>query len=118
MKSKNSNSSIVSIISEHTTFGEEGIKTKNDIRVNGKVKGKIESSGVLIIGENAIIEGDILAKKIDIAGKVKSDNITSETSVTLRTGSEITAEILTKNIIIEEGALFNGTCSMKKEKVK
>ena len=55
--------SINSIIGEHTTF--EGIfNIKGPLRIDGNFKGKINSTGRVIIGKNGRSESTIIAKTV------------------------------------------------------
>ena len=58
-----------SVLSKETQ-SEGTIRTKGSIRIDGEVKGKIESLGDVMIGETASVESDIEAKNVIIAGTV------------------------------------------------
>ena len=49
------------------------IKTKNDIRIDGIIKGKIITSGRLVVGNTAKIEGNIDCCNVDVLGVVLGD---------------------------------------------
>ena len=51
------------------------IKFQKELLIDGKVEGEINSDGVLTIGENADIRGEIKTKSITVFGKVQG-NIT------------------------------------------
>src|SRR5438094_8432061 len=51
------------------------IKFQKELLIDGKVEGEINSDGVLTIGENADIRGEIKTKSITVYGKVQG-NIT------------------------------------------
>src|SRR5205085_2239910 len=51
------------------------IKFQKELLIDGKVEGEINSDGVLTIGENADIQGEIKTKSITVYGKVRG-NIT------------------------------------------
>ena len=53
------------------------IKFQNDLTIDGKVEGEIVSPGVLVVGENAEIRGEIKTKGVTVLGKVHG-NITVE----------------------------------------
>ena len=46
------------------------IKFQNDLTIDGKVEGEIVSPGVLVVGENAEIRGEIKTKGVTVLGKV------------------------------------------------
>src|SRR6201997_5802541 len=53
------------------------IKFQNELVIDGKVEGEITSTGVLTVGENAEIRGEIKTKSVTVLGKVHG-NITVE----------------------------------------
>ena len=53
------------------------IKFQNELTVDGKIEGEINSPGVLTVGENSEIKGEIKTKSVTVYGKVHG-NITVE----------------------------------------
>lgn len=81
------------------------------LRVDGKVEGEIDGDDTLLVGESGIINGIIKASNIQISGKVKGD-IRAHEKLILKKGCEVKGTIFCKAIVVEEGAIFNGTCKM------
>ena len=54
------------------------IKFQKELLIDGKVEGEINSDGVLTIGENADIRGEIKTKSITVYGKVQGNIIVGE----------------------------------------
>src|SRR5262245_59111660 len=75
--------------------------------VDGKVQGKISSDGVLLIGENADIRGEIKTKSVTVYGKVHG-NITAE-RCELKSSCTVEGDLRVVRLMIEEGATFIGT---------
>jgi cytoskeletal protein CcmA (bactofilin family) len=92
------------------------IKTKEDIRIDGKIEGNIECAGKVIIGPNAEITGNIYCINAELMGKIRG-NIEVKETVTLKSQVYFAGEIITKYLDIESGAVFNGGCTMKGETV-
>ncbi len=83
------------------------IKFSNDMIIDGKVDGEIESqSGTVTIGENAQIKGDVKAGEVKMYGKVEG-SITSD-RCELMTNSKLKGDIKTKKLTMEEGAVLSG----------
>jgi cytoskeletal protein CcmA (bactofilin family) len=104
----------------HTIIGEgtvlEGnISVPHSIRVDGSIKGKIESTETITVGVTGNIEADIVAKSIIIGGHVKG-NLIIEDRVELESQSSLIGDIKTKDLVINEGATFHGNCSMNSNK--
>ena len=69
---KETPSTVVNLLCEGTMV-EGDIKTKNDIRIDGAVKGKIITSSRLVLGNSANIEGNIECVNVDVMGTVNGD---------------------------------------------
>ena len=99
---------IDTIIGEDIEF-RGSLKFKNSLKVKCKFSGKIQTEGQLIIGQEANVNADINAKSISVSGNVKG-KIKAQQKVELLKKSVTNADIITPDIIIESGAVFNGTC--------
>jgi len=61
------------------------IKFTNDLIIDGKVEGEIISSGVLTIGQNAEIRGEIKTKSVTVLGKVHATRRTPYIAIVFTT---------------------------------
>ena len=86
------------------------------VRIDGKLSGEVYSTETVIIGSAGEIDAKIEVKNLIIMGKV-SGTISASTKVEILKEGEVDAEVFTKSITMEEGAIFNGSCSMGTEKV-
>ena len=91
------------------SFVSGDIKINGFIRIDGDIKGKIESSSNIIIGERAKIQGNITASSIVVGGIVLGD-ITAPKGIKLLSNSVVIGDIMTKSLQIEDDAIFNGHC--------
>ncbi len=83
------------------------IKFSNDMIIDGKVDGEIESqSGTVTIGENAKIKGNVKAGEVKMYGHVEG-TITSD-RCELMEKSVLKGDIKTKKLTMQEGALLDG----------
>ena len=98
----------VSRISAGTVIKGE-IQSPYDLRVDGTFEGKIQTKGRVVIGETAIIKGDIICENIDLWGKVEGDLFVKET-LALKEGCKMNGNINISRLAVELGAIFNGTC--------
>ena len=106
----------------HTVIGcgtviEGTVRVSHDIRVDGTIKGKIAIEGDLIVGSTGIIEADIEARSTKLGGKVVG-NLTAKDRIELEENASVMGDIKTKDLIINEGAIFHGNCSMQASKGK
>ncbi|MCF0215669.1 MAG: polymer-forming cytoskeletal protein [Fibrobacteraceae bacterium] len=97
-------------ISSTTTFKGD-ISGNSDVRVAGKVNGSINIEGELIIEKAGFVEGEIKTVSAVIAGSVKG-NIDCAEKLVLESSSQFVGNIKTKQLIIQEGATFQGNCQM------
>jgi cytoskeletal protein CcmA (bactofilin family) len=97
-------------IVEGTTIEGE-IRAESNIRVDGKVKGLIQSSGRLVVGPKGFIQGRIECQNADVEGVIEGEIKVSEL-LTLKSTAKLHGDISTAKLAIEPGADFSGTCSM------
>jgi len=102
-------SDVNTLIGEGCIF-EGNLNLSTSTRIDGKVKGNIKSEGMLVIGESGSVEGDIHCTEILIHGTVNG-NIDAK-RIELKKGASLTGDVRAETFVIEEGALYNGHCTM------
>jgi cytoskeletal protein CcmA (bactofilin family) len=90
---------------------EGHIKSDSNIRIDGKLKGTIQTRGRLVIGSSGFIDGDIVCENADIEGTF-SGKIQVNGLLTLKSSAKLKGEIITGKLAIEPGAVFSGSCAM------
>ena len=103
------NTEVTTLIGEGCEF-EGNLNLSASTRIDGKVKGNIRSEGTLIIGESGSVDGDISCSEILVHGKVFG-NVEAQ-RLELKRGASLTGDLKVEVLIIEEGAIYNGNCSM------
>ncbi len=93
------------------TVLEGNIETYGNIRIEGKVIGNVKSKSKVALGNSSNIQGNIAAQNADIEGEVKGKIEISELLV-LKATAIINGDIITGKLVVEPGAVFNGTCKM------
>jgi cytoskeletal protein CcmA (bactofilin family) len=83
------------------------IKFQKELLIDGKVEGDINSDGILTVGENAEIRGEITTKSITVYGKVHG-NITVAERCELKSKCVLQGDLKAARLVIEEGATFIG----------
>ncbi len=99
-----------SVIGKNTEF-KGVLKDKENVRIDGKFEGEIQTEGMVIIGEDAVVQANITAKAVDIGGKVIGD-INCAGRVELFSSGSLEGKIRASDLTIAEGAFFNGECNM------
>lgn len=98
------------LLSEKSSFSGE-ILTEEEIRIDGKFKGKIESKDTVVVWINGEVEGDIICKNADILGKV-TGTIEASGLLLLRQNCQVDGHLKGAKIQMEPGSSFNGQCEM------
>lgn len=93
------------------TFLEGNIETYGNIRIEGRIKGDVKSKSKVALGNLSHVEGNITAQNADIEGEVKGKLDISELLV-LKATAVVHGDISTGKLVVEPGAIFNGTCRM------
>ena len=103
----------VSRISAGTVFKGE-ITSPNDIRIDGSFEGKIYSKGRVVVGDKAVVKGDIVCQNVDFWGKM-SGNFYVKDTLSLKSGCIVDGDLHIKRLQVELDAKFNGNCKMISE---
>lgn len=93
------------------TILEGSIETFGNIRVEGKIIGDIKTKSKAAFGQSSSVEGSILAQNVEIAGHITGTVEVTEVLV-LKPTAVIDGDIITNKLIVESGAVFNGSCKM------
>ena len=84
------------------------IKFANEFIFDGNLEGDITSAdGVLTVGENANVRGDVKSKIVIVKGKVHG-NITVPERCELHAGSQLIGDLKAVRFALEDGATFLG----------
>jgi len=87
------------------------ITADSDYRIDGLIEGELQCTGKVVIGEAGRIKGTVNCQNAEILGLMEGKIICSQ-QLSLRSSGKIKGDVQTKTLIVEPGALFNGTCSM------
>ena len=116
-KSDEYKSGRVSSVIGKKTVVEGTLKGYELLRIDGLVKGKVESDGKVIIGRGGMVEGIVEAVEIYVGGTINGELFASEKVEANPTG-EIYGDIHTKRLIVDDNAVFEGRCEMTTEEAK
>lgn len=96
---------------------EGNITTSGNLRIEGQIIGKIQSKAKVVLGQTAQVQGHIFANHAEISGQIKG-NIKTEKLLILKATAIMEGDIVSPKLIFEEGACFDGKCSMGKPQVE
>ena len=89
---------------------------KGMLRVDGHLSGQVKSEGgTLIVGNNGQVDADIEVAIATIHGTVNGD-INASQRLELGRAAKVNGNIQTPSLIIEQGAVFEGSCRMVQQK--
>lgn len=86
---------------------EGKLRSKQTVRIDGRVKGEVECEKAVLIGESAKVLANIAADEVQIAGVVEG-NIAARRKITLQRTAVVKGDLTTPGIVIEEGAQLKG----------
>ena len=90
---------------------------EGSVRIDGRLDGEIFTKDTLVVGKSAEVKADIHAGAISVTGTVHG-NITVERKVELHDGARLFGNISTPSLVMAEGVIFEGSCTMGKKKDK
>lgn len=100
-----------------TTIIGQGAECSGDfsaegsVRIDGTVNGDVKVTGTLIVGATGAINGDVSAQSAMIGGEIVG-NVTVADKTELTGTSKVLGNISTTLIVIDENAVFQGSCNM------
>ena len=90
------------------------ITGSEDLYIDGEVEGTVELKGnSLTVGPNGNVHADVSARSITILGRLQGNVKVGERTEIRKTGS-FGGELLTAQIVIEEGSVFRGSIDIVK----
>jgi len=102
----------------------QGIRIKGevtgseDLFVDGLVDGKLNlTNGSLTIGPNGTVKADVYAREVIVRGKIEG-KVTGRDKVQLWSTGQVTGEVQTDRLAIEEGALLKGKVEAGRQPAK
>src|SRR5512136_2689693 len=104
----------ITFLGKGTRF-EGKLRFQGTMRIDGHFKGEVSAQGNLIVGESALIEGDLKVCYASVSGEVHG-NIIAEERVDLRPPSKVFGNIQSPVVVMEEGVIFEGTTKMYQAK--
>jgi cytoskeletal protein CcmA (bactofilin family) len=91
------------------------VKFQNELLIDGQVEGTIDSGGMLTIGENAHIQGEIRTKSVKVLGTVDGNIFVTE-RCELQAGSTLRGDIEAPRLVVDENATFLGSAKIATKK--
>lgn len=84
---------------------------EGSVRIDGQVEGEISAQEMVVLGESADVSATIVANTIVVQGRVTGD-LNARKRVELKAPASVAGNISTPSLVIHEGVVFEGHCSM------
>lgn len=96
------------------TIIEGKFSSKSDTRIDGTIKGEITCDARIIMGNQAVIEGNIKTSEATITGSFVGDLIVKNL-LKLGSTAKVDGNVSAKELLVEEGAILNGEIAIGKD---
>jgi len=93
------------------------ISADTEMVVDGEVQGRMELKENLIIGPKGVVNGDILARSVQVQGKVIG-NVRGTDRFELVESGRIEGDVVSPRVVIAEGAFFKGNVEMTSQQAQ
>ncbi len=110
LKIKGSAEDLNGFLDDGTEFSGE-LRFRDVMRVDGRLKGRVVSDNMLIIGETGQVDAEIECGVVSIRGKV-TGQVVARQRIELLAGCRVLATLVSPKLVIEDGAFFQGDCRM------
>ena len=90
---------------------EGEVHSEGDMRIDGRLKGNINITGKLVIGENGKVEGEVFCTNANVSGTLEGKVQVTEL-LSLAASARVKGDVITGKLAVEPGAEFTGSCSM------
>ena len=87
------------------------LRFSNDLIIDGRIEGEVNSEGDLTVGENATIIGDVKTRSVVVYGRIEG-NISVTDRCELKQNATLHGDVVAGKLAIEEGATFMGTSTV------
>ena len=92
------------------------VKFTGELTFDGKLDGDISSEGVLNLGDNAVIKGNVNVNSVVLRGKING-NVSAKERIEIKAKTDLFGDIRSARLAIEEGVTFVGKTEVNPNKV-
>jgi cytoskeletal protein CcmA (bactofilin family) len=113
VRMKNGSGSEVTVVGQGARL-EGTVVSTGSLRIDGRVTGKINADGDVVLSSHSQVEADIYAQNVSIAGRFKG-NIVAKGTAELARGGRVEGNVTSKTLMVSEGAFFSGQSVMDQQ---
>jgi len=78
-------------------------------RIDGRLRGEVRANELLVVGEDAIVEGVVWAAQLVVLGEVRGD-VRGAESVEIAPGGRLMGSVEAQSLVVREGGYLDGDC--------
>jgi cytoskeletal protein CcmA (bactofilin family) len=93
---------------------EGTVVSAGSLRIDGQIKGQVNADGDVMLSPQSVVEADIRAQNVSVAGRFKGSIVVKGRAEIAR-GGRVDGNITSKTLVVEEGALFQGQSIMDQQ---
>ena len=112
-KRNGKNSSMDTFIGADTVF-EGSIQTDRSMTVEGRVQGRIEAKGGVVVGREGKVDADVCANLVVVGGQING-NVDAHSLVEITATGRVTGNIASPTVTIAEGGKVDGLLKMEQQ---
>lgn len=86
------------------------ILSQQSVKIDGQIQGNVQAGGMVIVGDNGTVNGDIRSSELIIFGKI--EGLIEVKKLHLKSSAQVTGNIRTQSLLVEEGAIYAGDIRM------
>ena len=94
------------------TVYEGKLNFKGTVRIEGRYTGEIVSDGTLNVGKDAQVQGTLDVGELLLSGHFTGD-VTAKRRIVVYSSGVLEGQVVTPNLLTEEGGIIEGQISMK-----
>lgn len=102
---------ITALLGQGTRF-EGKLHFEGRVRIDGEFSGEIRSDDTLVIGDGAVVEGEIDVSTVIVKGGTVNANIRAARSIELYVPARVSGTLHAPEIFMDKGVQFSGSCTM------
>ncbi|MFH2202757.1 MAG: polymer-forming cytoskeletal protein [Elusimicrobiota bacterium] len=87
------------------------ITVRGSLRIEGEVEGNVHEANEVTVASNGRIKGDVCAEFVTVSGTIEG-SIVAAKQLDIKDNGKVVGNIRTAKLLIEEGAIFDGSCTM------
>jgi cytoskeletal protein CcmA (bactofilin family) len=78
-------------------------------RIDGKLRGEVRASDMLVVGEDAMVDGVVRALKLIVLGQVRGE-VRGAERVEIGSGGRLIGTVEAQSLVVKEGGCLEGDC--------